>query len=200
AVPSGRSADGRSSDGRSADGTVDTADFLDMALSVVAGNRVDIYRRRGQPLPPGWVLDAEGQPSTDPQARQRGGSLVPIAGYKGFGLSLVLSLLTSLLADGPFDYDQGRADVPHAGRCHWFMALDIAALTPVETFAERVGEVAERIRTSPPRAGVERVYAPGDLEQEAAQQQRAGGLRYEAFVLDDLRALAETLALPYDLQ
>jgi LDH2 family malate/lactate/ureidoglycolate dehydrogenase len=182
-----------------ADGTPEETVFLDMALSVVAGNRVDIYRRRGQPIPEGWVLDQQGEPSTDPQARQRGGSLAPIAGYKGFGLAMMLSLFTSLLADGPFDYDVQRSDIPHAGRSHWFMAIDIAAVVPLARVAARAGEVAERVRTTRPRAGVDRLYAPGDIESALALRQQDEGIRYERFVVDDLSALAATLDLSFDL-
>jgi LDH2 family malate/lactate/ureidoglycolate dehydrogenase len=181
------------------DGTPEEAVFLDMALSVVAGNRLDIYRRRGQSLPEGWVLDQNGEPSTDPLARAHGGSLAPIAGYKGFGLALILSLFTSLLADGPFDDDVNRGDVPRAGRCHWFMAIDLGAIVPLETVATRAGQIAQRVRTSRPRAGVDRVYAPGDIEHEIARRQLAEGIRYERFVVDDLRALAATLDIPFDL-
>ena len=181
------------------DGTPEETIFLDMALSAVAGNRVDIYRRRGQPIPEGWVLDQQGEPSTDPQARQRGGSLAPIAGYKGFGLALMLSLFTSLLADGPFDYDVQRSDLPNAGRSHWFMAIDIAAVVPLARVAARAGEVAQRVRTARPRAGVDRLYAPGDIESELALRQQDEGIRYERFVVDDLRALAATLDLPFGL-
>jgi LDH2 family malate/lactate/ureidoglycolate dehydrogenase len=182
-----------------ADGTVREAVFLDMALSVVAGNRLDIYRRRGQPIPEGWALDRDGLPSTDPQARAREGSLVPIAGYKGFGLATMLSLFTSLLAGGPFDDEVNRSDVPRAGRSHWFMAIDIGAIEPVERVAGRAGAVAAGIRASRPREGVERVYAPGDIENEIARRQTVEGIGYEVFVVEDLRRLANALDIPFAL-
>jgi LDH2 family malate/lactate/ureidoglycolate dehydrogenase len=182
-----------------ADGTVQEALFLDMALSVVAGNRLDIYRRRGQPIPEGWALDQDGQPTTDPQARARNGSLAPIAGYKGFGLAMMLSLFTSLLAGGPFDDEVNRSDVPLAGRSHWFMAIDIGAIVPVESVAGRAGAIAAGVRASRPRAGVERVYAPGDIENEIARRQTVEGICYETFVVEDLRRLAATLAIPFGL-
>ncbi|MBI3973808.1 MAG: Ldh family oxidoreductase [Chloroflexi bacterium] len=191
--------DGTAENGQAGALTVDGAVFLDMALSAVAGNRLDIYRRRGQPVPLGWALDKAGQPTTDPRARANGGSLAPIAGYKGFGLAMMLSLFTSLLSDGPFDYDQNRTDVPRPGRCHWFMALDIAQLVPLETFTARVHDVAERVRTSPPAAGVDQVYAPGDVENAFARRQLETGIQYESFVLDDLRALAASLGITHDL-
>ena len=178
---------------------VDDAMFLDMALSVVAGNRLDIYRRRGQPIPADWALDKDGLPTTDPRARALGGSLAPMAGYKGFGLALMLSLFTSLLSDGAFDYDTGRQDVTHPGRSHWFMAFDVARLVPLEHFTGRAAEVAERVRSSPPRAGVDHLYTPGEIEQSLARRQRQSGILYEPFVLQDLQALAESLSIPFNL-
>src|SRR5712691_3759644 len=56
--------------------------FLDIALSVVAGNRLDIYRRRGEPIPEGWALDKEGEPTTDAVAANSGGTFAPLADYK----------------------------------------------------------------------------------------------------------------------
>jgi LDH2 family malate/lactate/ureidoglycolate dehydrogenase len=173
--------------------------FLDMALSVVAGNRLDIYRRRGLPIPLGWALDKDGEPTTDPRARALGGSLAPMAGYKGVGLALMLSLFTSLLSDGAFDYDTARDDVPHPGRAHWFMAFDITRLVPLDRFADRVGEVAARVHASQPKAGVDRLYLPGEIENEVARRQRETGIRYEPFIFEDLKALAVTLGIAYDL-
>lgn len=173
--------------------------FLDMALSVVAGNRLDIYARRGLPVPLGWALDQDGQPTTDARARSAGGSYAPIAEYKGFGLALMLSMFTSFVADGPFDYDQSRTDLPHPGRSHWFMAFDVSQIVPLEQFTQRAQEVAAHVRASPPRAGVERLFAPGDIENGHARRQRADGIGYEPFILDDLRRLAAELAISFNL-
>ena len=176
--------------------------FLDIALSVVAGNRLDIYRRRGEPIPEGWALDKDGNPTTDPTARQQGGTLAPIAGYKGTGLAAVLSMITSFLAAAPFDTD--RADPATGQRIpgrtgHWFAAYDVAQFTELEAFTRDVREARDRIRSSPPRAGVERVYAPGDIENARARQARTDGIPLEQFTLDDLAWLAEHLGVEYNL-
>src|SRR3954464_3609961 len=103
--------------------------FVDMALSVVAGNRLDIYRRRGEPIPEGWALDANGEPTTDPNDMRNGGTLAPMQGYKGAGLAVVLGMMTSFLGGTMFD-DQKRDPVakrPISGTTgHFFQAHDIA--------------------------------------------------------------------------
>ena len=181
------------------DGDPPEAVFLDMALSVVAGNRLDIYARRGQPIPLGWAFDKDGQPTTDARARQNGGTFAPIADYKGYGLALMLSLFTSLLAGGPFDTEVNRDDMPLAGRSHWFMAFDIQRLVPLEAFTARVRDISDQIRTSPTKTGVDHLYVPGDIEQAEARRQRREGIALETFVVDDLKALATALALRLDL-
>ncbi|MCC6179547.1 MAG: Ldh family oxidoreductase [Chloroflexi bacterium] len=176
--------------------------FLDMALSVVAGNRLDIYRRRGEPIPLGWALDADGNPTTDARARANGGTFAPIADYKGSGLAIMLSLIATFLGSGPFD-DRRWDDAynrPQAGTTgHWFQAFDVAQFTDLEQFARNVRETRDRIRATPPKAGVEQVFAPGDLENEKARRYHVEGIPLEQFTLDDLAWVAEHVGVQYDL-
>lgn len=176
--------------------------FLDMALSVVAGNRLDIYRRRGEPIPEGWAFDKDGNDTTDPWSVRQGGSLVPIAGYKGSGLAIVLGMMTSFLAGTMFD-DQKRDPVTKAflpgTTGHFFQAYDVGQFTDLEEFCKNVREARDRIRSSPPKAGVERVYAPGDLENAKAAIHGREGVPLEQFTLDDLAWVAEFVGVEYDL-
>lgn len=176
--------------------------FLDMALSVVAGNRLDIYRRRGDPIPLGWALDRDGQPTTEAAARAQGGTFAPIADYKGSGMAIVMSLITSFLAGGPFD-DQRYDASGNAlrGSCsHWFAAYDVAQFTDLERFTAQVRATQERVRNTPPKSGVEQVYAPGDIENARARKWRVEGIPLENFVLEDLRWISEELGVTYDLE
>ncbi|MFN8636364.1 MAG: Ldh family oxidoreductase [Chloroflexota bacterium] len=176
--------------------------FIDMALSVVAGNRLDIYRRRGEPIPEGWAFDKDGMPTTNPHDVRDGGTLAPMQGYKGAGLAVVLGMMTSFLAGSMFD-DQKRD--PQTGRPlsgttgHFFQAIDIGQFTDVEAFCAAVRSNATRIRTSPPKAGVERTYAPGDIENEKAKRHNSEGVPLEQFTLDDLEWVAEFLGVEYNL-
>src|SRR5262249_60219883 len=73
-------------DGQLKSGEADSV-FLDIARSVVAGNRIDISRRRKEPMPFGWALDKEGQPTSDPASISEG-SFAPIGDYKGSGMAI----------------------------------------------------------------------------------------------------------------
>ncbi len=175
--------------------------FLDMALSVVAANRLDIYRRRNEPLPVGWALDKDGEPTTDAIARSNGGSITAVAGYKGAGMAVVLSMITSFLGGSPPDQNRLQPDgkrIPGTTG-HWFQAYDIEQFTDLETFTKDAREARERLEASPPKAGVERVYAPGTIENEKAVEHTANGIPLEQFTLDDLAWVAQHVGITYDL-
>ena len=78
-------------------------------------------------------------------------------------------------------------------------AFDIGQFTDLEGFCNEVRSNATRIRTSPPKAGVLRTYAPGDIENEKAQRHNAEGVPLEQFTLDDLEWVAEFLGVEYNL-
>jgi L-2-hydroxycarboxylate dehydrogenase (NAD+) len=162
--------------------------FLDIALSVVAGNRLDIYRRRGEPIPAGWALDRDGVPTTDPHAANDGGTYAPLGDYKGSGMAIVLAAITSFLSGAAFD-DQ-RA-TPTGSTNHWFAAYDTSQFIDPERFTAEVRGIRERVQAVPPRSGFEHVYAPGDLENDNARQYLREGIPIEQFTLDELEWVAE---------
>ena len=176
--------------------------FIDMALSVVAGNRLDIYRRRGEPIPEGWAFDKDGMPTTNPHDVRDGGTLAPMQGYKGAGLAVVLGMMTSFLGGSMFD-DQKRDPVTKAMTSkttgHFFQAHDVGQFTDLEAFCRQARETRDEIRVSPPKAGVERVYAPGDIENEKVKRHNAEGVPLEQFTLDDLAWIAEFVGVEYNL-
>jgi LDH2 family malate/lactate/ureidoglycolate dehydrogenase len=162
--------------------------FIDIALSVVAGNRLDIYKRRGEPAPEGWALDGDGEPTANPDIRAINGTYAPVGGYKGSGMAIALSAITSFLAGAAFD-DQRPG--PTGSTNHWFAAYDVAQFTDPERLASEVRGIRSRIQQSPPRSGFERVYAPGDLENDNARNYARDGIPFEQFTLDELEWVAE---------
>jgi L-2-hydroxycarboxylate dehydrogenase (NAD+) len=176
--------------------------FLDIALSVVAGNRLDIYRRRGEPLPNNtWALDEKGEPTTDPSARQNGGSYAPLTQYKGSGMAIVLAAINNFLSGNV--YDDARMEAQGGAisgtTSHWFTAYDVAQFVDPAQFTREVRELRDRIHATTPRAGFERVYAPGDLENEMARKYITNGIPLEQFTVDELHWVAERTGIPWDL-
>jgi L-2-hydroxycarboxylate dehydrogenase (NAD+) len=167
--------------------------FLDIALSVVAGNRLDIYRRRGEPIPAGWALDRDGESTTDAQAANEGGTYAPLGDYKGSGMAILLSAITSFLAGAAFDDQRAR---PTGTTNHWFAAYDVRQFVDPEHLASEVRAVRERVQRNPPRQGFDRVYAPDDIENDNARNYMRDGIPFEQFTLDELAWVAEHTGVP----
>jgi LDH2 family malate/lactate/ureidoglycolate dehydrogenase len=170
--------------------------FIDIALSVVAGNRLDIYRRRNEPIPAGWALDRDGEPTTDARAANDGGTYAPMGDYKGSGLAIVLAAINCFLAGAAYD-DQRPVN---GATNHWFAAYDVRQFTDPERLASEVRGLRDRIQHNPPRRGFDRVYAPGDIENENARNYLRNGIPFEQFTLDELEWVSEHtgVALPFD--
>jgi LDH2 family malate/lactate/ureidoglycolate dehydrogenase len=136
---------------------------LDMATATVARSRIRQMLAAGQgEIPAGWALDADGNPTTD-AAAAIAGSVLPIGGPKGFGLALLVELLSSALADGPPGFDITYENVVKrpSGTAHFFLAINPAGFAGTEPFARRAEHVATVIETSAGRAGGPAPRLPG---------------------------------------
>jgi uncharacterized oxidoreductase len=141
--------------------------ILDFSTSATAEGKVRVKKIAGETCPEGWLLDSEGRPTTDPNKLYADppGSILPMGGnqaYKGFGLSLMIEILTGALSGGvvarqPF--------YPKKGNCVFLMLLDPAAFGGAEHFQTEVANLAEYIRGCPRIDGCERIVLPGDPER-----------------------------------
>lgn len=150
----------------------------DIATSVSSWGALMVAQQQGHELPPDAFLDALGQPSQNPSDVLAGGSLVPIAGYKGYGLALSIALLTGVLADGPTD-----PDVPHPYR-HLglpgansvaMLAIDVDRFGGPGRVARRVDALVGEVHTVPP-AGDRPVLLPGQREHEVSAARSVDGI------------------------
>lgn len=163
----------------------------DMALSATAMGKIRLAAAAGARIPGDWAVDSEGRPTTDPAAAIKG-MLLPAAGPKGFGLAFVIDLLCGGLSDGAVGAEvrplYGDPGEPY--RCaHFFLAIDAGHFPPGERFAERVRDQAMRVSASKRGAGVERVYAPGELVW-ATRLASDGVCRLDAATVQSLRETA----------
>lgn len=145
---------------------------LDFATSAVAEGKVRVARNSGKEIPTGWVLDKEGNPTTNPADLYEGGMLVPAAGHKGYSLALLVDLLGGMLTGG--------GSAPQAGTLQsngvLFIVLSISAFRTPEEFYAEAGAMVERIKSTPPAPGFSAVLLPGEPEQQSAAQRRATGV------------------------
>jgi LDH2 family malate/lactate/ureidoglycolate dehydrogenase len=170
---------------------------LDMATTIAAFGRVKTARQRGERIPEGWLIDAEGQPITDPH-RAEEGTLLPIGGYKGYGLALVIGFLSGTLngaAHGRdvIDFNSDLTSATNTG--HAIMALDVAGFGPIEEFKRRTDAVVRDIRASRKSPGVARIWLPGEQSHAIREERTAQGVPLHPELVKALRSLAEELAV-----
>lgn len=171
--------------------------FLDIATSVVAAGKVYAAQAAGKRVPEGWLLDAEGLPTTDPSGYPHVGALLPMAGHKGYGLALMIEILTGVLAGGAFgkgvvSWVTGGEPVNQSLS---FIALDVGMLIPVNEFGRRMDQLILEIQGAPKARGTERIYLPGEKEWENRERALKEGLSLPPDVLKSLQGLAEDYAL-----
>ncbi len=172
---------------------------LDMANSVVAAGKIRTLQREGKPIPEGWALTKVGEPTTDP-AEALQGILLAIGGYKGYGITLMVDLLTGVLTDSNYGprvkgIDQG---VEAAGIAHSFMAINLAAFTDVAAFKARMDAYIDEIKSSRKARGAEVIYLPGEPEHLRVQERLAQGIPLQAKIAEELRAVGKALGVPLD--
>jgi LDH2 family malate/lactate/ureidoglycolate dehydrogenase len=152
--------------------------LLDMATSTVALGKIEQAVLNNQTeLPPGWALDSEGRATTNLQAALAG-FLMPLGGYKGSGLGLLVEILCGVLGGGGMAPD--IAGIRQHGRLarvnHTFLAIDVARFLPLDEFHARMDWLVEHIKSAPPAAGFDEVLVAGDPEWRVEEQRRAQGI------------------------
>lgn len=174
--------------------------LLDMALSEAALGKIRLAAQEGRDIPPSWATDAAGRTTTDP-VEAIAGLLLPAAGHKGYGLALVIDVLTGLLSGGSFGKGvQGLyADTSVPNDCaHFFLAIDVSKFGDREAFLTRAAELTADVLSSAKAPGVDRLLLPGQLEEERYAHAEANGIDLDVSVLLAVGDTAERfgLALP----
>jgi LDH2 family malate/lactate/ureidoglycolate dehydrogenase len=165
---------------------------LDMATSVAAYGKVKTAAQQGLTMPEGWMIDHQGKPLTDPK-RAAEGLLVPIGGYKGYGLALMIGLLAGSLngaAMGSETVDFNADDTTATNTGHAIVAISIAAFGEVDDFRRRVDKLVREIRRSKRMPGVDRVWLPGEQSRAKLEERSRLGVP----VPEALRAGLDKLA------
>lgn len=165
--------------------------LLDMAMSVVARAKIRNAAKAGEAIPDTWAMDREGQPTTDPNAALQG-FLAPIGGYKGYGLSLAVDLLTGLLSGASYlTHVSSWVDSPEAPQDlgHTFVLIDAKRLGSADWLSGRMNDFASIIHDTPRADEAVPILLPGERELQRMSKQHAEGLTIDPSTLAELRGL-----------
>ena len=156
---------------------------LDMSTSIVARGKIRFAALTGKEIPLGWATDAAGGPTTDAQKALKG-SLEPIGGAKGSGLSLVVDILCGVLTNSCLTGEvKTILDISGPAKTgHIFAALDIAHFIEADFFRKNMDAIIQRIKSLPPKGGQE-IFLPGEIEFNLAEKRvrRASRLKMPLF-------------------
>ncbi len=164
---------------------------LDIATTAVAEGKVRAYRDRGEPIPDAWVLDRDGNPTTDPNDLYDGGFLQPFGGHKGSGLGIMISILCGNLvatAQRELQLNQGV----------FALAISPGAFGDSDLVLRGIRENLARIRSTPPAPGFSEVLVPGDYERKAREATLGTDIEVPDSTWERIVEAAETVGVEPD--
>lgn len=176
--------------------------IFDMATSVVARGAIILAAKKGDPIPPTWAVNAEGEPTTDARVANEEGALLPLGGHKGFGLAMAIEVMVATLAGGPFGPHIGELynnPTRPQGVGHFFGAIRIDRFRPAPEFKADMDAMIREVKEQPLAKGVERIMVAGEPEYNTERDRRKNGVPLSEAVVKDLTKLGANVGIPFAL-
>lgn len=170
---------------------------LDIANTAVARGKIYLAEQRGESIPDHWALTEDGRRTTDPVEGIHG-TVLPMAGHKGYGISFMMDVLSGALTGsavgasvvGPY------SPTGSSGAGHLLLAIDVAAFGDVDGYNDRIAQMINEVRETPLAEGHERIYYPGEVEDLAEEASlEAGELQLPDRTVAELAELAKGLSV-----
>ena len=180
---------------------------LDMATSAVAFGKIQLYEKKKEHIPIGWGIDEDGNVTNDPSKIKPGGhgALLPLggmditAGYKGYGLSLLVEILCGVLSGGNFLTQVGSVSQPNpTGVAHFFLAINVEAFRPLIDFKKSMDEMLFMLKSSPLAVGRDEILISGEKEFDLMRFNIKHGVPLMKPIVDDLKKEGEKIGVPFD--
>jgi L-2-hydroxycarboxylate dehydrogenase (NAD+) len=188
---------------------------LDMATSTVPMGKLEVYNRLEKPMPLGWASDETGAPITDAgramelARKRKGGGLLPLggageslSGHKGYGLALMVEILTGVLAGAAYSEliaseaaAEGERKPINLG--HFFCALRVDAVRPADEFKASMDDLQQRLKNTPKAEGQNRIYIHGEKEYEEAERRAREGIPLNQKVFADLQDISGEVGVSF---
>ncbi len=176
---------------------------LDMATTVAAYGKVKAKAQRGEMMPEGWMIDRQGKPLLDPTKSEEG-FLLPIGGYKGYGLSLIVGILAGTLNGAAMgsqviDFNKDFSTTTNTGQA--IAIIDPSAFGDITEFKQNVDTLVRELRGSERMTGVDRIWLPGEQSHEKRLSHEAYGIVLAPSLMKQLNDLAAQLNIkPLNVQ
>lgn len=177
--------------------------FLDIALSNVAALKVIMAQEKNQAIPDTWLVDEEGQPTTDAFKFPKNASLQPMAAHKGYGFAVLVELLAAVMTGAGIlsevsSWNLDMSSTNNAG--HAFIAIDVSKMLPMDSFYARIGQMTEELKNGPKAKGAEKIFLPGEMEWDRREKVlESGEIELTDAMVSSLKALAEASNLEINL-
>ena len=187
----------------------DPTPFLyDVATTVVPRGKLEVYNKKGTPLPMGWVVDANGQDTTNAGEviqniiNKAGGGILPIGGsseatgsHKGYGLGLIVEVMTAILSGGVTSNHVSHCGNGDTSESFW--AIDYGMFGDKKEMRARMSTLLEELRNSEKAAGQTRIYTHGEKELESTQEKLKNGIPVNEKTEAEMRMIAEAVGVDY---
>lgn len=175
--------------------------IIDIATSVVARGKIMLADKKGEPIPEGWAIDADGHPTTD-AAKALAGCVLPFGGAKGSGIAMMIDVFSGVLSGAAWGSHVrdplAQPDLPmNTGHC--MVAVDISKFQDPEGFKTKMDTYREEVKSLKPVPGVNEIYMPGEIECNNYRRNEATGIHLPMAVYEELEGVCQRLGLPFDI-
>ncbi|MDF2959950.1 MAG: putative oxidoreductase YjmC [Paenibacillus sp.] len=167
--------------------------ILDMATSVVARGKIIVSAQKDESIPHGWAIDKDGNPTTDPN-KALVGSVLPVGGAKGYGLSMFIDILSGVLTGAGYgkyvnNMYENWQQPQNVG--HLFIAIDINRFLPIDLFKARMDMYIRELKAEPKAPGVQEILIPGEIEHRLTIERQLNGILLPAKLIQELKEIGE---------
>ena len=170
---------------------------LDMTTSATAEGKIRVAAQKGEAIPEGWVIDKNGNPTTNPNDFYEGGAILPLGGplgFKGYGLGVMLDIFCGILTGAGV----ARQDIQPGHNGVWFHLIDVQAVTSQQEYASWIEKYVAWLKSSRQAAGVDEILLPGEIEAQRRAQRQKEGIPLPDETWRQTRELAERLGASLD--
>jgi LDH2 family malate/lactate/ureidoglycolate dehydrogenase len=175
--------------------------LLDMSIATVAGGKVFARCKRGEPIPPAWLIDDQGRPTQDGTLYPERASLAPMGGHKGYGIGLFIEILSGALSGaavtkqvGSWLFGDMAAPTNHGAA---FLAVNVGAMMDPAMFYGRIAALAREIHAEPTADGSPPLMLPGEMEWRNRRRAEVDGIELPEDVLASLEETAAECDQPF---